>query len=394
MANTALSSEKPALLIAALSAANFAIGMGAFVVIGVLTPISQGLSMTKQEAGFVLTAYAIAYAILSPLLVALTGKWQRRTVLLTGMGLFCMGALLSALSTDSTLLYLSRIVAAAGGGMFTPVAASVAFSISAPANRGKALSDVFFGLTLAQAIGVPAGSFIGYTFGWEVAFIIVSLLAAVSFALCSRLVPRSVAFQVNSLATLGEALADWRSMLSVLFTSTFLGAIYVVFTYLAPLLEATQGFDRNGVSLFLLMLGLGAMNGNFIGGRMNDRLGSGRTLMILCLGQIVMLSLFSYLPMPIGILAVMGFVWSSFGWSFMAAQQTRLVLQTPERQSVVLALNAAAIYVGASLGSYVGGHVLEIWGIDALGFAAAGAMVIALGHLIVSEKMARGRKPG
>ncbi|MGL4491178.1 MAG: MFS transporter, partial [Rhizobiaceae bacterium] len=200
---------------------------------------------------------------------------------------------------------------------------------------------------------------------------------------------KAVAFQVNSLSTLAEALTDWRSMLSVFYTATFLGAIYIVFTYLAPLLEAKQGFDRNGVSLFLLMLGLGAVNGNFIGGRVNDKLGPHRTLMILCLGQIIMLPLFSLLPMPVVMLAVAGFIWSSFAWSFMAAQQTRLVLQTPERQSVVLALNAAAVYIGASLGSYAGGYVLSGWGIDALGWAAAGAMVFALGHLVLSEKVAR-----
>jgi MFS transporter, DHA1 family, inner membrane transport protein len=386
-----MTKAKAAILIATLSAANFAIGMGAFVVIGVLTPISEGLAMTKQEAGFVLTAYAIAYAILSPLLVAFTGGWSRRTVLLIGMGLFGLGAALSALATTPALLYAARIIAAAGSGMFTPVAASVAFSVSAPEDRGKALSNVFFGLTLAQALGVPAGAWIGYTFGWQAAFWVVAFLAAASVALCMALVPKAVAFQVNTLKTLGEALADWRSMLSVLYTATFLGAIYILFTYFAPLLEAKQGFDRNGVSLFLLMLGLGAVNGNFIGGRMNDRLGSGRTLMILAIGQIVMLSLFSFLPVPAIILFVMGFIWSSFGWSFMAAQQTRLVLQTPERQSVVLALNAAAIYIGASIGSFIGGQVLKVWGIDALGFAAAAAMVFALGHLVVSERVKAGR---
>ncbi len=384
-----MTQSRSSILIATLSAANFAIGMGAFVVIGVLTPISEGLSMSKQEAGFVLTAYAIAYAILSPLLVAFTGGWSRRTVLLIGMSLFGLGAAVSALATSAEILYAARVIAAAGSGMFTPVAASVAFSVSAPEERGKALSNVFFGLTLAQALGVPAGAWIGYTFGWQAAFWVVTCLAAASVALCLALVPKAVAFQVNSLKTLGEALADWRSMLSVLYTATFLGAIYILFTYFAPLLEAKQGFDRNGVSLFLLMLGLGAVNGNIIGGRMNDRLGAGRTLTILAIGQIVMLSLFSFLPMPAIILFVMGFVWSSFGWSFMAAQQTRLVRQTPERQSVVLALNAAAIYVGASLGSYLGGQVLKFWGIDALGLAAAAAMVFALGHLVLSEKVAR-----
>jgi MFS transporter, DHA1 family, inner membrane transport protein len=377
------------ILITTLSAANFAIGMGAFVVVGVLTPIGQDLTMTPGEVGFVLTAYAIAYAILSPLLVALTGSWSRRTVLLLGMSLFGLGAALSALSETATMLYISRIVAAAGGGMFTPVAASVAFSVSAPEDRNKALSKVFFGLTLAQAIGVPAGAYIAYTFGWQAAFIVVAVLALVSIALCFYLMPKDVAFQVNTLQTLRDALLDWRSMLSVFFTTTYLAAIYIVFTYLALLIEERQDFARDGVSLFLLIRGIGAVNGNWFGGQLSDRFGPDKTLVILCVGHILMLPLFSLLPLPVIVLAVLCYVWSAFGWAFMTAQQNRLITQTPERQSVVLSLNAAAVYIGASLGSYAGGHVLQALGMDMLGIIAALAMVFALGHLLVSQTVAR-----
>lgn len=136
------------------------------------------------------------------------------------------------------------------------------------------------------------------------------------------------------------------------------------------------------------MLGLGELKCNWLGGRLNDRLGSARTLKILCVGQVVM-------PSAVLVPADAGRHSRSHG---LCVVKLRLVLHgrpadTPRpanpraRQSVVLALNAAAIYIGASLGSFIGGQVLKAWGIDALGLAAAAAMVFAFGHLLVSERV-------
>ncbi len=379
------------LLIPALSAGNFAIGMGAFVVIGVLTPIAGDLSLTKAQAGFVMTAYAIGYAILSPLLVALTGGMARRTILIAGMSLFALAMLACAAAPNGPLLYLARVAAAAGAGIFTPVAASVAISTSAPEQRGRALAAVFFGLTLAQAIGVPVGSYVGYTFGWRATFLLACAIALVSLLAVLRSVPAHVRFQVNTLGTLAGALGDWRSMLSVLFTATFLGAIYIVYTFMAPLMEETMGFGRDGVSLMLLIFGAGAVAGNWAGGRLSDGIGPARTLGLMCIAQIALMPVFSVLPLPAAFAAIVMFVWSVCSWSFMVPQQARLIAQTPERQQVVLALNAAAIYVGASIGSAGGAWVLDGWGVKALGIAGGIAAAGVLGHLIVSELAARSR---
>jgi predicted MFS family arabinose efflux permease len=381
------------LLIPALSVGNFAIGMGAFVVIGVLTPIAGDLGLSKVQAGMVMTAYAIGYAILSPLLVALTGGAARRTILITGMSLFAVAMLASATAPDGPLLYAARVAAAAGAGMFTPVAAGVAISTSPPEQRGRTLAAVFFGLTLAQAIGVPVGSYVGYTFGWRATFVLAFAISTASLLAVMRSVPANVRFQVNTLRTLAGALGDWRSLLSVLFTATFLGSIYIVYTFVAPLLEEEMGFGRNGVTLVLLIFGVGAVAGNLVGGRLNDSIGPAKTLGLITAAQIVLMPAYSFLPLPSVAVALLTFIWSVCGWSFMVPQQARLVAQTPERQQVVLALNAAAIYIGASIGSAGGAWVFERWGAGALGIAGGLAAACVLGHLVLSELLAPKRVP-
>jgi MFS transporter, DHA1 family, inner membrane transport protein len=381
----------PARLFQILSFGNFAIGMGAFVVIGILSPIADAFQITKSAAGFVLTAYAIGYAVLSPLGVALTGALSRRVVMMAGLAIFLAAMVIGAMAGSPNILFASRVLAALGAGLFTPVAASVAISLAAPEARGKALAAVFAGLTLAQAIGVPFGTWVGYTYGWQAAIGVVCVLTFASLALVAWAVPKDIPFQVNSLTTLGSALTDWRSVLSVLFTSTFLGAIYILYTYFSPFLTARFGFETNGISFFLLLFGIGAVIGNIVGGKLNDRFGAGRTLMLICTLQIIALASLSLLPLEPVSGGILTLVWSACGWSFMAAQQTRLVKQTPQRQAVVLSLNAACVYLGAMLGSAIGGRLLDTYGPAMLGVSAAIAMVAALAHLVLSEKVSAAR---
>jgi predicted MFS family arabinose efflux permease len=379
--------SRPGLLPYALSAGNFAIGMGAFVVIGLIPPLAERFALSAAEAGRALTVYAVAYAVGSPLLVALTGGWDRRAALLTGLGLFLAAALWTALARSPTELWAARALAACGAGLFTPVSAAVAAAAAAPERRGAALSTVFFGLTFAQVAGVPAGAFLGYAYGWATAFWAVAGLTALGLGAVAALTPRGLPFTAASLGTLGAALRDGPAMLAALFTASFLGAIYVLYTYLAPLLEARMGWGRDGVSATLAAFGIGAVAGNLLGGRLSDRIGPARTLLLLCAGQAALLPLWSFLPLPGAAVLGLATLWSVFGWSFMAPQQARLIARAPERAGVMLSINAASIYLGASLGSALGGLLLARFGVDALGVAAAAAMGFAALHLLVSERL-------
>src|SRR4029079_12217007 len=155
-------------------------------VIGVLSPIAADLALTHAQAGMVMSVYAAAYAIGSPLAITATGRLDRRSVILIGILTFIAGTILCALAPNALSLLIARAVAAFGAGMITPVTAAVAAATSPPSQRGAALSFVILGLSLAQAGGIPIGSFVGYTAGWGATFLLVAAISLVGLPAMSR----------------------------------------------------------------------------------------------------------------------------------------------------------------------------------------------------------------
>ena len=357
-------------------ATNFVIGMGGFMVVGLLVPVAQDMALTEAEAGWMMTAYALGYAVLSPFLVSATGHVGRRRILALGVGIFALAALMCALAPTAGLLNGARVLAAAGAGLVTPVAASVAAGLSPPERQARALALVFSGMTLAQVIGVPAGGWIAYTFGWRSAFGVVAFLSLPALWLIWTRVPAGLSFAPVSLGDLGRVLRHGPEMMAIGFTAVFMAAIYVPYTYLGALLTDTMGYGRDGISLALIIFGIGAVFGNLAGGAIADRIGPSRTLAVLALAQMVIMPVFSLLPLADALLMALLVIWALFGFSFMAAQQVRLISLAPAQAPVFLALNAAAIYVGAAIGSAIGGAAITWIGLTLLG-VTGGAIALA-----------------
>lgn len=374
-------------LLPLLSGANFVIGMGAFLVTGALTPLARGLDLGLSEAGWVLTSYAIAYAMLSPLLVALTGDLGRRRVLTIGMAVFALGALGSALAPTAGWLFAARALAAAGAGLTTPVAAAVAAGLARPEERGRVLANVFLGLTLAGVAGVPFGSWVAYTYGWRAAFAIVAVLAAVMAITLWVRVPKGLRFQAVRLSDLAAVLRNARLMLAITFTAVYLGAIWVPFTYIAPLLEGRMGLGRDGVTAALVVCGIGAVAGNIAGGVFADRFGPFRTLLGLSVAQVALMPLLALLPIPLTFAMGLLFVWNAAGFAFNSSQQARLVTLAGPQAPVALALNAACIYVGAAFGAAVGGWTVDVMGLPGLGVVGGTLSLVAIGWILLSRRL-------
>ena len=369
-----------------LSLANFAVGMGAFVVIGILSPVAADLGIGKSQAAWLLTAYAIVYALSSPLLVALTGRVDRTWALIGGMATFTLGALAAALSNGLPAVLAARCVMALGAGIVTPVAASVGVALAGAEGRGRALAVVFGGLTLAQALGVPVGAWLGYAYGWRIAFGVVVALGGLAIVAFVLRLPRGIVVPVATLASLGGVLSSLRQSVAVSFTALFIGALYVFYTFLAPFLESRYALGRDGVTLVLAVFGAGAVVGNSVGGLLTDRIGPQRTLLMLCVAQLVLLPTMTWLAMPLPLFGAVVALWSVCSWSFMVPQQARLASLAPERIPVLFALNAAAIYVGGSIGSALGGAALHAAGFGVLGPAGAGLALLALASLLWRRK--------
>ncbi|WGF89616.1 MFS transporter [Marinivivus vitaminiproducens] len=378
-------------LLLMLALANFAVGMGAFSVIGILTPVAAGFGLDQAGAGWLMTVYALVYAVSSPLLVALTGERERVHVLTGGLLLLFTGAALAALAPGYTTLLAARALMAVGSGLVTPVATAIGVASVPLDQRGRALALVFGGITLAQALGVPSGAWLGYTIGWRVTFAIVAALALGSASVLFVRAPRGLRVPANSLATLGDVLRTPRSVLAIAFNALFVGGAFAFVTYLAPFVEARHGLGREGVFLMFLVFGVGAVVGNAIGGFLTDRIGPVRALIGLAIGQIAILPILTLTHVPVTATAALLGVSSLLGWSAQVPQQARLAALDPERTSVLLALNAAAIYLGGSIGSAAGGQTIAIAGYDALGVTGAALALLGLVSLAVVAALG---KPG
>jgi predicted MFS family arabinose efflux permease len=383
----ALAKAKASSLLSLLALGNFVVGMGVFVVIGIVAPIAEGLGVSKADTAIVLTSYAIAYALLSPVGAALTGNLPRRTVLVAALGLFCVGSLLSAMSTSLLMLTLSRLLVAFGAALYTPLSAGVAVAVTTPEQRGWALAKVFGGMTMAQVAGVPLGAWLAYRFGWDAPFYLAAALAGLCALVLLRAIPPSLHFPSGNVRTVIRVLRNGRLMVSVTFTATLMAAVYVVFTYFAPLIEVSAGSNPEARTAYLVLFGLGAMGGNILGGYLSDHVGALRTLVAVCVAHVVMLPLFSIMPWHPVILAGIVFLWSSFAWCFMPPQQSRLAAIAPSMVALALALNAAMIYAGIAAGSALAAMILDAFGLEGLGIAAGLMALLALLHLWVSARM-------
>ena len=220
----------------------------------------------------------------------------------------------------------------------------------------------------------------------------VALLALPCLWLIWTRVPKGLAFQPVRLTDLRRILGNARLMLAILFTASFLASIWVVLTYLAPLLTQTMGWGRDGITLALLVFGVGAVLGNILGGILSDRIGPVRMLLLLSISQVGWLATYSFLPFDGTALLVVIFLQSVCGWSFMAGQQARLVSLAPESAPVVLSLNAAALYLGTAIGSAIGSFVINGAGLGALGWTASGLALVAVLHMAISARVGADHK--
>jgi DHA1 family purine base/nucleoside efflux pump-like MFS transporter len=371
-----------------LAAGAFAVGTSAYVVSGVLPAVSGELGVSLAAAGQLATAFAIAYAIGAPVLTALTGRWDRRTVLLAALVVAAVGNGLSALAPTYPLLIVGRIIAALGAAAYTPAATLVSTAMLPPAQRARAVGIVFGGLTLALAIGVPASDLLGSRIGYGGVFGAVAVVTALVAAAVPLSLPRMAAPPAVPLRERFAVAADRRVLTALAITVVNVLAAMVVFIYVTPLLNTTTGVHGATIALLLLVYGIGAMAGNTLGGRAADRFGTVPTLFAMFAGSVVTVAALSFAGSTVVGAAVILAVWAAFSWGFNPPVQS-LLLELAPTGGLVLSLNASAIYLGFAVGGMVGGIVVGTGGLLALPLVSAGFSLVAIVLLLALQ---RGRR--
>ena len=364
---------------------NLVVGTGAFVISGVLVPISTDLNVSVAAAGQAMTVYALATAVLAPLALVLTGAWPRRRALCFGMAVFALGNLLCAFAGSLATLLAGRALMGVGA-MFTPVAAGIAVALVEPARRGRALSLVFLGVSLSYVIGLPLGAWFGFRFGWQWPVALVAALAAVSCVALAALLPRDIAAPGASFRGLPQLLAQRAVLWALSLTLLYFVAIFVVFSYIGPVLQALLPMSSERLSVTLMLFGISGAVGTVVGGWANDRFGPKRTLFV----QLALLgSMMVLVPLTqghYGLLVLVFVVWGIAGFGMMTPQQSRLAAIAPAQAPILLSLNTSMLYFGTALGAAIGGAVVGRVGFDHMAWVGVPFALAGLGTLWISGR--------
>ncbi|MFE3501108.1 MFS transporter [Kitasatospora sp. NPDC059160] len=360
-----------------LALGTFAMGTDSMVVAGILGPITADLHVSVGAAGQLVTVFALGYAVLAPPLAAATARWPRRRLLLTALALFSAANALSALAPTYPLLLATRVLAAAGAALYTPTANAVATTLVAPERRGRALATVLGGMTVATALGVPLGTWVGRT-DWRLTMWLVTVLglaALAGLALLLRDLPAPTA--APTLAARLAPLASRRVLGAAATTLTFFLAFQSVYIYLATAVHGATGGDADKLSLILLTAGVLSVAGSWLGGRLVDRAG---VRAVLLTGSAVAACAFTALPwlgrsMP-GALAYAAVV-PLAGWAVSVALPHRLASIDPANAPLLISLNSSALYLGTAAGGLAGSAAITVLGTRWFPLAAAVLALVA-----------------
>jgi len=368
-----------------LALGNFAVGTGALVVAGVLPQIARDTGVSDAQSGQLVTAYAITYALTAPVLGALTGRMDRRVLLVIAALVIAVANAAAALSTTFDALLLARIVAALGAAMFSPSAVATATGLVPPQKVASAISLVFGGFVVSSVLGVPVGVWIGGHLGWAGSYWFVAALSAMAAVAVWLTVPGGLKAEGAGFRALGRVLVNHRLMLALSMGATQMASQFIPYTFIALLLRQKAGADGDQIALIFLLFGVFSLIGNFLGGRASERWNPGVTLIT---GMVVLPIVLLTLNLLQGgfwvAVAVLSF-WGMSGFSFAAAQQARLVSLAPDLRGVVLSLHASSMYVGQATGAAVGALVLAGYGLDALAPWGAAAALITLAVYVISR---------
>ena len=371
----------------------FAIGAEGFVISTLLPSISADTGVSISQAGYLVLAYALAYAVSAPVLATLTGAGSRRNVLVAAALVFALGAVGASVANGYWTLLGSRVLMAAMAGLYAATAQATAVAMSEPEHRARAVAVVVGGTTLAVALGAPIGGLIAGFAGWRGTYLFIAALGVVAAAAIFVMLPVSVRGERRSLRERLAVLSLPGVVPALLTTLLAVAGPFTVFVYLAPLTTKGIGLDRSWLPAVMLAFGIGAAIGNTLGGQLADRLGATRTATwSVALGtlSLVALSLIPHLPDPIRVPAYVGIMvpWGIVGWAFLPAQVSRLVQMSQGAAPLVISLNGSALYLGTAVGALTGAQVLERGSVFDLGWVGALFGLVAMG-IIVSSPASR-----
>lgn len=352
----------------------FLMGTDLFVVSPLLPFISEAYHVSSAMSGWMVTVFAVTYAIVAPFFGWASDKNGRGIFITFGLLLFSFSNILTAFSPSFTWLIISRILAGLSVAAITPLIYAIIGDLAPSSRRGTWLSIVVSGHLTALWAGAPVGTLLEHFLGWRSVFVVMAIigtiLAVVNFKTW-KYVPKS---DVTRNLLEGNLL---RILGSVSVTTIWAISMYALYVYLGAALYSENGFSSSEIALAVTFYGIGAVLGSLISGKFTDRFGAGKisratliilTVLFVCLGIFFSSGYWIYFFL---------FLWALVGYAGFTSYQARLAGEYPKERGIVMAWNNTALYIGITIGSMIGGYVISNWGYLFLPYICSVAAIIS-----------------
>lgn len=381
----------------ALAAGGFGIGLTEFGIVGLLPAISRNLHISEAKAGFLVSGYALSVALGGIFITIAVTKLERKKVLLSLMTLFIVGNLISGLATTFDMMLAGRIVSALCHGAFFGIGAVVATDLVEQSKKASAISIMFAGLTVANVLGVPFGTWLGQAYGWRSTFLTISFVGVVAFAGIALFVPRDAeevrSKDRRSIRLELQAFKQRQIWFSLLITIFGFGGMFGGFTYIAFTLTDISGFAESTIPILLFLFGCGIFVGNLFGGKAADK--NLNLAITLFLSALVIILIFFALTASNKICAVLSLILMGvLGFAPVSGIQMRVMQFAHAAPTLASGANIASFNIGNAIGAWLGGLFIS-WkmGYTSPLWSAAGLTACALLILLIADIDLRRSRP-
>lgn len=369
----------------ALAIGAFAIGTTEFSPMGFLPEIAENLNISIPTAGMLITAYALGVMIGAPIMTLWFGQFSRRKALILAMAIFTIGNILAAIAPNYWGLMAARILTSLNHGVFFGIGSIVAISVVPKDKQASAVATMFMGLTIANIGGVPFATWVGQNIGWRMSFAAIAILGIITmFSLWKALPEGTVGQRPNVKAEL-QVLTRKPVLLALLTTVLSSGAMFTLYTYIAPMLQNITHASPMFITGMLVLIGIGFSIGNHLGGKFADR-SLTKTLTGFLILILVMMLIFPILAQTQIGAATALVIWGTATFAVVPPLQMRVMSVAHEASGLASSVNIGAFNLGNALGAAAGGAVLSL-GMSYAAVSMVGAFLAALGLVLVFIQM-------
>ncbi|WP_343616343.1 MFS transporter [Flavobacterium sp.] len=361
----------------ALSFGGLTIGITEFVMMGLLPDIASDMKVTIPVAGYLISSYALGVVIGAPLLVILGRNFPPKKMLLILAAMLTVFNALSIIAPSYNFLFASRFLSGLPHGAFFGVGAVVASRLADKGKEAQAIAIMFSGLTLANLIGVPIGTYIGHHFIWRYTFVLIAIVGLLTFFLIGLWMPKLEKGETVNMKEQLQFFKRTEAWLIIGITAIGFGGLFAWISYIAPLLINVSKFSEGDVSSILILAGLGMVVGNFVGGKLADKYSPAPTTLALLFVMSIDLILVYFFSSNQYISLFLTFLTGAISFSVIAPIQMLMIRTAKGAEMIASASLQGSFNIGNALGAFLGGLPL------AAGYSFASPNLIGVGMSVI-----------